>query len=128
MKEFLDSIGYMNWVLPALLAIPVIGAGLIWIAPTAKRRGLAAGADEIAGGVANGPRWIAFAVLMVEFLVSLGLWWSFDATQSAWQAVFDVSWIPSWGIRFALGIDGIAMMMILLTTSIMALAVLGSWT
>ena len=128
MKEFLASIGYMNWVLPALLAIPVIGAGLIWLTPTPRRRGLAAGADEIAAGVATGPRWIAFGVLVVEFIVSLGLWWSFDATQAAWQAVYDVSWIPSWGIRFTLGIDGIAMMMILLTTSIMALAALGSWT
>jgi NADH-quinone oxidoreductase subunit M len=39
-----------------------------------------------------------------------------------------VSWIPSWGIRFALGVDGIAAMMILLTTVIMPLAVLGGWT
>src|SRR6185503_11616135 len=128
MKELLDSIGYMNWVLPALLAIPVVGAGLIWLTPTPARRGLARGADEIAGGVANGPRWVAFLVLLVEFIVSLGLWWSFDPSVASWQAMFDVAWIPSWGVRFTLGIDGIAMMMILLTTSIMALAVLGSWT
>ena len=128
MRNFLISINYMSWVLPALLAIPVVGALLIWLTPTSKRRGLAPGADEIASGIANGPRWIAFLVLLAEFIVSVGLWWSFDPAVTSWQAVFDRAWIPSWGIRFTLGIDGIAMMMILLTTSIMALAALGSWT
>src|SRR5947208_1413010 len=128
MNEFLESIGYMNWVLPALLAIPVVGAAVIWLTPTPRRRGVAPGSDEIAAGIASAPRWIAFITLLVEFIVSIGLWWSFDPTVSAWQAAFDRSWIPSWGIRFTLGIDGIALMMILLTTSIMALAVLGSWS
>jgi hypothetical protein len=69
MRDFLSSIGYMNWVLPALLAIPVVGAALVWLAPTPKRRGLPPGADEIASGLAAGPRMIAFAVLLLEFIV-----------------------------------------------------------
>ncbi|MEX2177903.1 MAG: NADH-quinone oxidoreductase subunit M, partial [Gemmatimonadaceae bacterium] len=128
MHDFLDSIGYMSWVLPALLAIPVAGAMAIWLAPTPVRRGLAAGTDEIAAGVAGGPRWIAFATLLVEFIVSLGLWWSFNPAGPQFQATVDQPWIPMWGIRFMIGIDGIAMMMILLTTFIMVLSVLGSWT
>jgi NADH-quinone oxidoreductase subunit M len=128
MRDFLSSIGYMNWVLPALLAIPAIGAVVIWLTPTPARRGLAPGSDEIAAGIANAPRWIAFLVLLLEFLVSVGLWWSFDPSLATWQAAFDREWIPTWGIRFTLGIDGIALMMILLTTSIMALSILGSWT
>jgi NADH-quinone oxidoreductase subunit M len=128
MRDFLSSIGYMSWILPALLAIPTVGAALIWLAPTPKRRGLAVGGDEIVSGIANGPRMIAFLVLLVEFIVSLGLWWAFDPTIAAWQAVLDLPWIPAWGVRFSLGIDGIAMMMILLTTFIMVLAVVGSWT
>jgi NADH-quinone oxidoreductase subunit M len=128
MKAFLDSIGYMSWVLPALLAIPMVGAALIWLTPTPRRRGVTPGADEIAAGIANGPRWIAFLVLLGEFIVSLGLWWTFDPAVIAWQAPFDTSWIPSWGVRFTVGIDGIALMMILLTTSIMVLSILGSWS
>ncbi|HYC52015.1 MAG TPA: NADH-quinone oxidoreductase subunit M [Gemmatimonadaceae bacterium] len=128
MRDFLSSIGYMDWVLPALLAIPVIGAALIWLTPTPKRRGIAVGGDEIASGIASGPRMLAFAVLLVEFIVSLGLWWAFDPAVAEWQAVFDAAWVPAWGVRFALGVDGIAMMMILLTTFIMVLSVLGSWT
>jgi NADH-quinone oxidoreductase subunit M len=128
MSDFLASIGYMNWILPALLAIPVVGAALVWLTPTPRRRGVAAGADEIAAGIAGAPRLVAFAVLLVEFIVSLGLWWAFDPAVARWQAVFNVPWIPSWGVRFALGIDGIALMMILLTTFIMVLSVVGSWT
>jgi NADH-quinone oxidoreductase subunit M len=128
MRDFLISIDYMRWVLPALLLIPLVGAGLIWLTPTPRRRQLDPNTDQIAAGLASAPRWIAFAVLLAEFVVSLGLWWAFDPAVTSWQAVFDVPWIPSWGVRFTLGIDGIAMMMILLTTSIMALAVLGSWT
>jgi NADH-quinone oxidoreductase subunit M len=117
MNEFLQSINYMSWVLPALLAIPLIGAVLVWLTPTPRRRGLEIGADEVVAGIANGPRWIAFLVLVVEFVVSLGLWWAFDPAVGNWQAYFDVPWIPSWGVRFTLGIDGIALMMILLTTA-----------
>ncbi|HJQ21803.1 MAG TPA: proton-conducting transporter membrane subunit, partial [Gemmatimonadaceae bacterium] len=128
MRDFLNSIGYMGWVLPALLAIPVVGAALVWATPTPRRRGLPVGTDEVAAGIASGPRWVAFWVLLIEFVVSLGLWWAFDPSTSQWQAVFDRSWIPGWGVRFTIGIDGIALMMILLTTFIMVLAVVGSWT
>ena len=125
MNDFLQSIGYMSWILPALLAIPVIGALAIWLLP--RRPDLAPGADEIAANAA-GARWLALATLALEFVVSLGLWWAFDPAVPQWQAVFDQPWIPAWGVRFTLGVDGIAMMMILLTTSIMVLAILGSWT
>jgi NADH-quinone oxidoreductase subunit M len=128
MNEFLNSIGYMSWILPALLAIPLVGAAIIWLTPTPRRRGIAPGTDEITSGIANGPRWTAFLVLLVEFVVSLGLWWAFDPAVAGWQALFDMPWIPTWGVRFTLGIDGIALMMILLTTAIMALSILGSWT
>jgi NADH-quinone oxidoreductase subunit M len=118
MESFLNSLGYNNWVLPALLIIPVVGAALLL-----AMRG--SDADESSKRSA---RMIAFATLLIEFLVSIGLWWTFDPTASAWQASVDKEWIPMWGIRFTLGIDGIALMMILLTTFIMPLCVLGSWT
>ena len=128
MREYLISIGYMTWVLPALLVIPVIGALLVWATPTPRRRGIAPGADEVETGLASGPRWVALVTLAVEFVVSLGLWWTFDPAVSTWQAVVDVPWIPAWGVHFSVGIDGIALVMILLTTAIMLLAVPGSWS
>jgi NADH-quinone oxidoreductase subunit M len=120
MESFLSSIGYDSWVLPALLLIPVVGAVLL------LAMGHFAGtADEASKRSA---RMVAFGVLLLEFLVSLGLWWTFDPANAGWQSAIDTEWIPMWGIRFTLGIDGIALMMILLTTFILPLCVLGSWT
>jgi len=121
MLEFLAAIGYVRWVLPALLLIPIVGAVLIYVVRIGRGR-----ADDIAN--AGSARVIAFATLLIEFLVSAGLWWTFDATKSTWQHVVMKAWIPEWGANFVVGIDGISLMMILLTTFIMPLSVLGSWT
>jgi NADH-quinone oxidoreductase subunit M len=122
MASFLQSIGFNGWVLPALLIIPVIGAAiLVSLRPQ--------GADVAKMASANrSARIIALTFFIIEFVVSAGLWWSFDPAIAGWQAVVDTSWIPQWGIRFTLGVDGIAVMMVLLTTFIMPLTVLGSWT
>jgi len=148
MNGFLNSIGYDRWILVALLAIPLAGAAIIWLqgalggrsagaAPQAAPEESASARagidprtdlDEIATGVAGPARTIALATFLVEFVVSLGLWWAFDPADGRWQFVFDKPWIPSWGARFTIGIDGMALMMILLTTFIMVLSSLGSWT
>lgn len=127
MNALLASISYNSWVLPALLLIPLLGAAAIW----AQGMGTTAEtslSDQVASGVANSPRSLALITFAIEFVVSLGLWWSFDPANAGWQAVVDFPWIAQWGIRFTIGVDGIAVMMILLTTFIMMLAVGGSWT
>jgi NADH-quinone oxidoreductase subunit M len=73
-------------------------------------------------------RRLTFWILVLEFVLSMGLWWSLDQKSTGWQAVFDVQWIDAWGARFALGVDGISVMMVLLTTMLMPLAILGGWT
>jgi NADH-quinone oxidoreductase subunit M len=118
----LDSIGYSSWVLPVLLALPVAGACWIWLLSALAR---SPDARQAANARA---KWIALAVLVVEFVVSAGLWWDFDTAAPGWQYAVNLPWIDAWNIRFAVGIDGIALMLILLTTLIMPLAVLGSWT
>ena len=147
MNGFLASIGYDRWILPALLGIPIVGALLILLqgalggraggarqaAPEESAAARAAvhprtAVDEIATGVAGPARTLALLTFLVEFIVSLGLWWAFDPPDARWQFAVDIPWIPSWGVRFAIGIDGMALMMILLTTFIMLLSSLGSWT
>jgi NADH-quinone oxidoreductase subunit M len=121
MTDLLNSIGYNAWVLPALLLIPLIGAIVILLLPiadTSAEHGVETAAARV----------VAFWIFLIEFLVSLGLWWSYNPADTGWQASVDFSWIPTWGVRFTLGVDGIALMMVLLTTFIMPLAVLGSWT
>ena len=123
MREFLLSVGYDRWILPALLVIPLLGS----LAVMAGGR-QAEGEDEVLTGAANRPRSLATIVFAIEFVLSLGLWWAFDPAVTGWQQRFDLPWIPSWGARFTLGLDGIAMMMVLLTTFIMLLSAIGSWT
>jgi NADH-quinone oxidoreductase subunit M len=124
MREFLLSVHYDYWILPALLILPLIGAVLVLVSGRAS----AGDEDEVASGAAVGPRRLATIVFAIEFLLSLGLWWAFDPSFAGWQQSFDRRWIPTWGIRFTLGIDGISLMMVLLTTFIMLLASYGSWT
>ena len=121
MRDLLISIGYDGWVLPALLLLPLAGAAVLAV------QGLFAHDD---GSLERAPsvRWIALGVLLAEFFVSLGLWWSFDPGAAGWQARFDTSWIIPWGAKVSLGVDGISLFMVLLTTLLMPLAVLGSWT
>jgi NADH-quinone oxidoreductase subunit M len=121
MANLLESIGYNSWILPALLLVPLVGAAVILMLPVR---------DPAQTGGAETPaaRQLAFWFFLIEFIVSAGLWWSFNPSDTGWQASTDTAWIPSWGVRFTLGIDGIALMMVLLTTFIMPLSVLGSWT
>src|SRR5512132_1203812 len=122
MASFLESIGYNQWVLPALLLIPLVGAGVVLLLPARAPSEIGVGVESPAA------RPVAFWLFLLEFVVSLGLWWSFNPADTGWQAAIDTAWIPTWGARFTLGVDGIALMMILLTTFIMPLSVLGSWT
>ncbi len=124
MAAFLQSIGYNSLILPALLIIPTVGALLVWLHGATLK-----GADEAAQEAgAMMARRLTFAILLLEFILSAGLWWSFDASSAAYQATIDWPWISAWGARFALGIDGLSLMMVLLTTFLMPLAVLGGWT
>ena len=124
MREFLLSVGYDRWILPALLAIPLLGAAAILVISPRT----AEGEDEVVSGAARGPSRLATIVFSLEFVLSLGLWWAFDPSASGWQQRFDMPWIPTWGARVTLGLDGIALMMVLLTTFIMVLASYGSAT
>jgi NADH-quinone oxidoreductase subunit M len=124
MAAFLQSIGYHSWVLPALLILPTLGALAVW----AHGRALKGAADDHMEAGAMTARRLTFGILLLEFIISAGLWWSFDASTAAYQATIDWPWIDSWGVKFALGIDGLSLMMVLLTTFLMPLAILGGWT
>jgi len=83
MLGFLTAIGYQQWVLPALLAIPLMGAVGIWVHAVGRSTH---GEDEVSTGTANVPRMMALVMFAIEFVVSLGLWWSYDPSVAAWQS------------------------------------------
>ncbi len=122
MADFLNSINYNSWILPTLLILPLVGAALLLLHSTLQPD------RETADSKAGTARMIALITLVAEFVVSTGLWWSFNAASAEWQAPIDIPWIPMWGVRFSLGIDGISLMLVLLTTLTMPLTILGGWT
>jgi NADH-quinone oxidoreductase subunit M len=115
---FLESIGYNGWILPVLLGLPLVGAAVMLLRPVAGSADAQMASD----------RRVALGIFLLEAVLSLGLWWSVDATSPDWQAAVQLPWIPAWGITFHVGLDGIALMLVLLTTLLMPLAVLGGWT
>ncbi len=73
------------------------------------------------------PRPVALAVAMITFLVSLLLYTGFDQTTAAMQFQEKLSWIPGFNVFYHLGVDGIAMPLIILTTFTTVLVVLAGW-
>jgi NADH-quinone oxidoreductase subunit M len=70
---------------------------------------------------------LALAVTLADLVFSIPLWTRFNPSTHEMQFVERASWIPSFGIQYALGVDGISMPLVLLTTFLMPLCVLCSW-
>jgi NADH-quinone oxidoreductase subunit M len=99
---------YEHTVLTALLAWPVVASALVLLGPE---------------------RWakhVALAASLVEFAIAVPLWWTFQPV-AGMQYVLDAPWIPAWGIRYTVGVDGISLFMVLLTAFLVPLSVLGSY-
>ncbi len=98
-----------------------IAAGLVLLAldQAAKRAG-----SEIAA-----PLWKAggLAVSLVTFALSLQLWTGYDLTIAEYQFVEHVPWLAGWGVNYYVGIDGISLLLILLTTFLQPLVLVASW-
>ena len=69
----------------------------------------------------------ALAVTLANALLSLKLFTGFDASTAQYQFAENLAWIPSLNIRYTLGVDGISLLLVLLTTFLMPLCVLCSW-
>jgi NADH-quinone oxidoreductase subunit M len=67
-------------------------------------------------------------VSIATFLLSLGLWTGFDASSGAFQFVQTRPWIPTYGIEYKVGIDGISLLLVLLTTFLTPITILSAWT
>jgi NADH-quinone oxidoreductase subunit M len=76
-------------------------------------------------------RWISLLALVLNFILALSLWLAADenlaASGSTWMRTFSTDWIPSFGITFSLALDGLSLLMLLLTFLLGTLAVVISW-
>ncbi len=73
-------------------------------------------------------RWVANAFGVLGLLVSLPLWFWFERDAGGFQFVERASWIPSIGVQYLFGVDGVSTLLILLTTLLGAISILSSWT
>lgn len=73
-------------------------------------------------------KWIAFGASVVTFLLSLSLLGQFRMeSNEEYQLVTAVPWIPQFGVQYKIGMDGISLALVLLTTLLSAIAILSSW-
>jgi NADH-quinone oxidoreductase subunit M len=77
--------------------------------------------------VAAQSRLVALVTSLVVFFLSLGLWFGFDPTQPGFQFVEQAAWLPQWGITYKMGVDGISVLFVLLSTVLTPICVLASW-
>jgi NADH-quinone oxidoreductase subunit M len=75
----------------------------------------------------NLTRWLALLVAVLTFLVSLPLWSGFDPGTAAMQFEEFAPWIPVFDVNYHLGVDGISMPLIILTTFVTVLVVIAGW-
>ncbi len=98
--------------LSLLTFFPAIGALLLLLVPSKQH-------DTI--------KMVSLLVAFVTFLVSLWLYFAFDPIAHPMQFEFSVPWIPSMGINYHMGIDGISLLLIVMTALLMIPAILCSW-
>jgi NADH-quinone oxidoreductase subunit M len=105
----------MSWpILSVVTFLPIVGA--IFIAFLHD--------DE--AGVRNA-RWIALWTTLITFVISLILVWRFDAGSADFQFLEKRPWLGG-AINYSMGVDGISLPFVILTTALMLIAILASWT
>jgi NADH-quinone oxidoreductase subunit M len=100
-------------ILSIITFLPLVGALLLLLVPKENKAFIMKAATAIAG---------------LDLLLSLPLWWLYDRSNEGFQFVQQLSWIPSLGVSYKVGIDGISLLLMLLTTLLGFIAILSSWT
>jgi NADH-quinone oxidoreductase subunit M len=102
-----------NHILSIVLFLPLLGLIPLLLIPSNQKRTL---------------KLCANAVMLAGFLVSVPLALNFNANADGYQFVERAAWIPSIGASYNIGIDGISLLLVMLTTLIGFLATLSSWS
>jgi NADH-quinone oxidoreductase subunit M len=98
-----------------------LGAGLLLLALNAAARAVG---SELSASVWKGAGLVAS---VATFALSLRLWTGYDPTIPDYQFVEHVPWLAEWGVNYYVGIDGISLLLVLLTTFLQPLVLLASW-
>ncbi|HCC69127.1 MAG TPA: NADH-quinone oxidoreductase subunit M [Nitrospiraceae bacterium] len=106
----MNELGYP--ILSTLIFLPIFGALWIFLTKRSSETFI---------------KWTALLVSILTFILSIPLFISFDKTTAEMQFRETIEWIPAWGIRYALGVDGISVLLVLLSTLLTILCVTVSW-
>ena len=105
-----------DWpILSLIIFLPTVGALFVF---------LVRGDTRI---VARNARMTALWTSLITFVLSLGIWIDFDTSTAAFQFVERADWIPILGASYHLGVDGISMLFVILSTFLTPLCILASW-
>ncbi len=104
-----------NVLLTAVTFLPLAGALFIMLV-----RG-----DEAV--VARNSRYVALWTSLLTLVISLALWFGFDGSDPDFQYVEHVEWIPSLGLAYHMGVDGISVLFVLLSTLLTPICIVASW-
>ena len=103
----------MAYLLTLVTFLPAVGAVLVLLLPRRQE---------------GTTKQVALVTTVLTFVVSLPVYFQFDPTLADYQFVEQRPWIPSFGVSYHLGVDGISVLLVLLTTFLMPLVLLSSWT
>ncbi|MFQ6132623.1 MAG: NADH-quinone oxidoreductase subunit M [Armatimonadota bacterium] len=101
-----------RYILTIITFLPTAGALLVLAMPRGRD---------------NAYRWLALAFSLATFALSLLLWTGFDTASTGVQFELRLRWIPALGIHYYMGVDGISLLLVLLTTFLATISVLASW-
>lgn len=100
----------LPWI-TILTLIPLFGGFIVLSLPAARSREA---------------RWLSLALSLVSLAIAVGLWAAFDKTSGALQFERSYDWIPSLAVQYHVGLDGLSLLMVLLTAIVVPMAMLAS--
>ncbi len=100
-------------LLTYLLLVPIVGSVILLFFKEEQRKLI---------------QWFGVAVSTIAFIVSMVIYYQFDASLSTFQFIHKVVWVESLNISYHVGIDGISLLLIMLTTFITPLTLISSWS
>nr|AGH24311.1 NADH dehydrogenase subunit 4 [Reclinomonas americana ATCC 50633] len=103
---------FSTYLLPIIILTPIVGVFILFLIPDWKTSVI---------------KQIALYTSLITFVFSLFLWIFFDKSTSKFQFVYEVDWIETLNINFSLGIDGISLFLVILTTFLIPLCILTGW-
>lgn len=99
--------------LTALIVLPLVGAAVLWLLPSGSRRHA---------------RTVALAFTLAEVVLGVGALSAFDTGDAGTHQLLEThQWIPSLGVSYAVGVDGVGLALVLMSVVLVPLVVLAAW-